>query len=196
MSEVSNQIPSVESRTTELQETTPLSAIVAECAAYAEQMSIFELAKASCEHYYCKICFEQVVQTSIDSIGAFPPTCCKVPISFGVVASHVSIELYDRYRQRQAEVMGGHGLYCAIAHCAVRIPKTNITKTRAKCPACHKFTCTLCRGATSEDDDSSHVCNTTKDKQVILSLAKEEEWQACFNCGNLVELNFGCHHMT
>jgi len=46
-----------------------------------------------------------------------------------------------------------------------------------------------------KDEVDTHVCKVDEDRQAILAAAKEKGWQACYNCGNMVDLNTGCHHM-
>ena len=90
-------------------ETAPITAIVrapstADCASCSEQLTTDKLVKASCEHYYCKECFGQFVEASLQTHDGFPPKCCKIPITFITVAENVPATVFSRYSARRAEM--------------------------------------------------------------------------------------------
>lgn len=39
-------------------------------------------------------------------------------------------------------------------------------------------------------------CPEDAELKDVMNLAKKEGWQICYQCNNMVELNFGCNHMT
>jgi hypothetical protein len=43
--------------------------------------------------------------------------------------------------------------------------------------------------------EEKHFCKKDPAREAVIALAKQEGWQACFKCGTMVSLNFGCHHM-
>lgn len=176
-------------------ETAPLTA---DCASCSDSFTIDELVKASCKHYYCKDCFGSFIEASLQTHDGFPPKCCKIPIAFVTVAGNVSAAVFSRYSARQAEIKNATALYCGIQGCGVRIEKKRIDGVRATCVACWRDTCTKCRGQFPRNINGknlSHVCTKDKAREEVLALAKKEGWQTCYQCGNMVALNFGCHHM-
>ena len=187
-----------------IEETAPITAIVtapstADCASCSEQLTTDKLVKASCEHYYCKECFGQFVEASLQTHDGFPPKCCKIPIAFITVVENVPATVFSRYSARQAEIKNATALYCGVRRCGVKIENDRIEGVRATCIACWRDTCTLCRGEFPRDINGkkqSHVCKKDKAREQVLALAKQEGWQTCYQCGNLVALNTGCHHMT
>ena len=167
----------------------------ADCVACSDNLSSDNLVKISCEHQYCKKCFGLFIEKSLQ---AFPPKCCSIPVAFLTVADNVSPAVFDRYRARQDEIKNATALYCGVRKCGVKIDDDMIEGTRAFCRACRRDTCTLCRGGFQRKVGAKevvHFCKKDKAREQVLELAKQEGWQSCFNCGNLVELNFGCHHM-
>lgn len=176
-------------------ETAPLTA---DCASCSDSFTIDELVKASCKHYYCKDCFGSFIEASLQTHDGFPPKCCKIPIAFVTVAGNVSAAVFSRYSARQAEIKNATALYCGIQGCGVRIEKKRIDGVRATCVACWRDTCTKCRGQFPRNINGknlSHVCTKDKAREEVLALAKKEGWQTCYQCGNMVALNFGCNHM-
>lgn len=174
------------------------SSAKADCASCCDSQDINRLVKASCDHHYCRDCFEKFVEASLQTTDGFPPSCCKIPIAFNVVANNVSIPLFHRYRSRQEEIQNATALYCSILGCGVRIESDNISVTtyRAACKACYRDTCTKCRGEVPIKHEDRHICKKDPGREAVLALAKQEGWQACYKCGTMVSLNFGCHHMT
>ena len=170
----------------------------AACASCSDHIDIKELIKAACEHSYCKDCFSKFIEASLQTHDGFPPTCCKVPITFATVADNVSTDVFSRYSARQAEIKNATALYCGIQGCGLRIDDHRIDGVRATCGACWRDTCTICRGQFPRKVNGKnvgHVCKKDKAREEVLALAKREGWQTCFQCGNMVALNFGCHHM-
>lgn len=166
------------------------------CISCTETLALTELVKATCEHHFCRDCFGAFIKASLDADGTFPPKCCKLPVSSNLVTENVSTDLLGRYQLRQSEIKSALGLYCAVSACAVKIPRENVDGNKARCPVCYnQFTCTRCRSGMKKDEVDAHVCKVDEDRQAILAAAKEEGWQACYNCGNMVDLNTGCHHM-
>ena len=170
----------------------------ADCASCGDRLDTDKLVKAACEHHYCKDCFSQFIEASLQPHDGFPPKCCKIPIPFLTVAGNVSAAIYSRYSARQAEVKNATALYCGVQRCGVKIETDRVKGVRATCVACWRDTCTKCRDEFPEKVDGrniGHACKKDKAREQVLEIAKEEGWQACYHCGNLVELNFGCHHM-
>ena len=168
------------------------------CASCSDHLDIDKLVKAACEHHYCKDCFSQFIEVSLQQHDGFPPKCCKIPIPFHTVAGNVSATIYSRYSARQAEIKNATALYCGVQRCGVKIELDRINGVRATCVACSRDTCTLCRGEFPLKVDGrniGHACKKDRGREQVLAIAKEEGWQTCYKCGNLVELNFGCHHM-
>lgn len=186
-----------------MEEAAPMIAIepspnTADCASCGDHINIVNLVKASCEHYYCSDCFGQFVEASLRTHDGFPPKCCKIPIAFITIAGNVSPAVLSRYSARQAEIKSATALYCGVQGCGVRIESDRIKGVRATCVACWRDTCTLCRGKFPRrvnGENVSHVCKKDKAREQVLALAKQEGWQTCYHCGNLVALNTGCHHM-
>ena len=170
----------------------------ADCASCSDHSTTDQLIKAACEHYYCKDCFGQFIEASLQTHDGFPPKCCKIPIPFVTIAENVSAAVYSRYSARQAEIKNATALYCGIQGCGVKIENDRINGVRASCVACWKDTCTLCRTEMRKRVSGKklrHKCKKDKGLEEVLALAKQEGWQTCYHCGNMVALNFGCNHM-
>ncbi len=168
----------------------------ADCATCAKSYHTNALMKLTCKHHYCKTCFSQLVKESLSTPSAFPPLCCKIAVPFLTVAENVDPFLFLGYRIKQKEIADAGPLYCAFANCAVKILEKEIHGNLAWCSTCTRTTCTRCRWEyDTRRGKPSHVCKKDKPMATLLSIAKTEGYQACYQCGNVTSLNFGCHHM-
>ena len=184
-----NEIHSVEA---------PLPSCADACVSCSESLTDDEFVTAACKHLYCKDCFSFFIAASLQSHDGFPASCCKIPLAFITIANNVSAEVFAKYSTRQDEIKNATALYCGIRSCGVKIEETRINGIRATCAVCWRDTCTLCRTEYPrkvKGKNVGHVCKKDLAREQLLALAKEEGWQTCYQCGNLVDLNFGCHHM-
>lgn len=178
--------------------TTETPQSTADCASCGDNLTIDKLVKVSCVHHYCKNCFGQFIEASLETHDGFPPKCCKIPVTFVTVAENVSAAIFTRYTARQDEIKNATALYCATQRCGVSIEKDQINGVKATCMACWRDTCTICRSEIPrgvKNKPVDHVCKKDKAREQVLELARKEGWQSCYQCGNLVELSVGCHHM-
>lgn len=153
--------------------------------------------KLPCRHDYCKLCFEQLVSTSIQHEINFPPKCCLTDIpkktirdnlqpaacaAFDAKALEYAVPVADRY-------------YCVSSSCGKWIDTRHAKRTNGtiKCPYCSVKLCTLCRGPQhplNEDCPQDSSLNRT------LEQAERAGWRRCYRCKAMVELNTGCRHIT
>lgn len=61
-------------------------------------------------------------------------------------------------------------------------------------PTCKTRTCSSCK--TEVKPDEHHVCRQDQQAVDVLALGRQEGWQRCPGCEQLIELNMGCYHMT
>lgn len=120
------------------------------------------------------------------------------PIAFVTVAENVSAAVFSRYSARQAEIKTATALYYGVQGCGVRIKNDKIDGLRATCVARSREICTQCRSEVPRNVNGrkvGHVGKKGKLRERVLALAKKEGCQTVYQRGNVVALNFGCHHM-
>ena len=147
---------------------------------------------ASCKHSYCDDCLASYVKTALEPDGTFPPQCCKLPITLTSARAYLHHELIKRYEEKHAEILAACSLLCAQPGCRVVIPPEEIVENLGHCLACNNYTCIRCRLQKHKDQP----CPTDAELKDVMKLAKAQGWQACYRCNNMIELNFGCNHMT
>jgi hypothetical protein len=162
------------------------------CIACQEQISFFNLARAPCDHEYCRDCLRDLFRASLGDNSLFPPRCCRQSIATGSsIRIFLTGDLIHRYEQKKIEFDTPDRTYCANPLCSAFIRGENITNEQAFCPNCLTSTCTICSKASHTGDRPEDVA-----LQQALDAAEQHGWQRCYNCRRLVELEIGCSHIT
>ncbi|KAI1764151.1 hypothetical protein GGR53DRAFT_520558 [Hypoxylon sp. FL1150] len=159
------------------------------CEACGDMKHFAELARAPCQHEYCRECLTHLFRDAAADESLFPPRCCKQPIPLDKSQPFLDFKVAQHYRKKAVEFSSPRRVYCYV--CAAFIPPANQLNDTATCADCGFRTCISCKGARHGGD-----CPEDEKLQQVLQLAREEGWQRCQNCWGMVELNTGCYHMT
>ena len=162
-----------------------------QCVSCQENYAYYDTAKAPCSHSYCRECLGSLFQASLTDDALFPPRCCRQPMFCDGVRVFLNAEMVHQYAAKQIEMDTVDRTYCSDPTCSTFIHANTIKADTAVCPACTKVTCALCKAPQHQGDCPQDVA-----LQGVLALAESNGWQRCIQCGRLVELNFGCYHMT
>ena len=161
-----------------------------ECVACGDSFPPSELFRSPCSHESCRECIVYLLQASFHDESLFPPRCCGqyIPIKTG---QWFSRELVDQFNEKKLEYDTPDRTYCSVPTCSTFIPPAFITNEVATCPKCKWNTCRHCKAGYH-----AGVCKEDASAQLLLKLAAENGWQSCNACRRLVELNFGCYHIS
>lgn len=147
---------------------------------------------AACKHAYCIGCLTPYVEGSLKPGETFPPQCCRIPFTLRILRDHLPQQTIACYESKQAEIATLSSLLCSEPGCRIIIPEDHIVNDLGNCPGCNRNTYSKCR--TTQHDGKE--CPTDKEREEVMKMVKEKGWQACYHCNNMIELNFGCNHMT
>lgn len=161
------------------------------CVACGEDKKFFDVARAPCRHEYCRECLKDLFQTSITDESLFPPRCCRLSIPIGSVRLFLNSELVHAYERKKIEFDTPNRTYCCLPTCSAFIRTENIQEEVAICLDCGTETCTTCKMGAHQGDCPNDVA-----LQQVLQAASENGWQRCYSCWRIVELNYGCNHIT
>jgi hypothetical protein len=161
-----------------------------ECIACNDRFPPLALSQSPCSHDYCRECLVSLVRSSLQDETLFPPRCCgqNIPIKQG---RWLSPELVGQFQAKKLEFETPNRTYCSEPSCSTFVPPAFISGDRATCPKCNRMTCIHCKGP-----HHIGVCPSDTASQKVLQLADQNGWQQCFNCRRLVELNYGCYHIS
>lgn len=161
-----------------------------ECVACGDDFPPSGLFRSPCSHEYCRECLVGLVQASLHDESLFPPRCCgqHIPIT---TSQWFSQELVDKFNAKKLEHDTPNRTYCSVPTCSTFIPPVFVANEVAHCPKCKLYTCTYCKAGYHPG-----VCEEDISAQKLLKLAADNGWQSCNACRRLVELNFGCYHIS
>jgi len=134
------------------------------------------------------------------------PTCSiksgeqRVPIS-DVIAQQVlgepNIEEWNH-----AKLLSTLNLMqCPHQGCEEKFPPDDGVKTLMQCPRCGGSLCKTCKSVwhenmTCERYQALPASERAPEDAAFMNLAKQEKWRRCPNCSAMVELKYGCMHIT
>ncbi len=162
-----------------------------DCVVCLDTFLSFEIAEAPCGHRYCGGCLEELFANATIKESHFPPTCCQQNIPLNMVREFLDYNVATRFEEKSLEFGSINRTYCSAPTCSKFIPPSHFVGDVAQCPACDQSTCTICKSTAHEGD-----CPQDTELQNLLAAAAEYQWQRCYECSRLVELNHGCHHIT
>ncbi|PBP19053.1 IBR finger domain protein [Diplocarpon rosae] len=172
--------------------TQALTAPKRQCTACQESLLSFELARVPCSHEYCGSCLRDLFSAAMTDDTLFPPRCCREPITpIGHVRIYLSTNIVQRYEAKKIEFDTPNRTYCSNPLCSSFIRAEHIAGDQASCQLCRAVTCTICKVAAHRGD-----CPEDTALQQVLEVAKDNEWQRCWSCHRVVELDTGCNHIT
>ena len=164
-----------------------------QCIACQEQIARDSIVCAPCTHEYCRSCLIMLFRAALTDEALFPLRCCRQLITplLDEVRPLIPQDLVCEYEKKKVEFETLDRTYCDDQRCMAFILPGDGENERVKCEECGKETCVMCKAAAHEGD-----CLDDMALQQVLDMAEENGWQRCTACGRIVELDFGCNHIT
>ena len=179
-----------ESSTWAADRTTTKSPIKGHCVACDETMDFFDVARVPCEHEYCRGCLAHLFTLSMTDESLFPPRCCRQEIPLDRVRFFMPSELAKEFDAKYDELGTKNRTYCHDATCSTFIPRDSISDDIATCPRCTKTTCVICKAPSHSGD-----CPEDEALHQLVETATALQWQRCYACYRLIQLDTGCNHI-
>ena len=161
------------------------------CIACADNIPWFNVVSAPCGHGYCTECLSTLFETSMTDETLYPPRCCRNPIPIVQAKMILNPKLVRNFQEKCIELDTKDRTYCFDPRCSRFIAPDRIGDDIATCAGCGKRTCATCKAAAHAGD-----CPHNEALQQLLHVADDAGWQRCSKCRRVVELAFGCNHMT
>ncbi|KAK5710242.1 hypothetical protein LTR17_019077 [Elasticomyces elasticus] len=155
-------------------------------------------AKLACGHRMCHECLKRVFDMSVKDPAHMPPRCCTdehIPLKY--VDKLFDLKFKVLWNRKYQEYNTKNRIYCPAPKCGEWIKPSDIHRDAqgrkyAHCQRCKTKVCTLCNNKMHRSKD----CPEDPEIAKLVSQAKEQGWQRCYNCSSMVELKEGCNHMT
>ncbi|XP_010535584.1 PREDICTED: uncharacterized protein LOC104810840 [Tarenaya hassleriana] len=169
-----------------------------------------------CFHRFCFPCMKQHVEVKLLEGGTAncPSEGCKSEVKIESCAKFLDPKLVDvmSQRKKEASINPADKIYCPYPKCSALMVKHEVLEyTRAylvgvdqsgarKCMKCGLFFCFSCKVPwhyymTCHDYSRSHA-NQNAGDGMLKSLARKKLWRQCAKCSQMVELAWGCYHIT
>ncbi|CAG8524448.1 5971_t:CDS:2 [Paraglomus occultum] len=145
----------------------------------------------ACMHNFCYPCLRQLFVKATTDETLMPVRCCGEEISIEVAERVLDDAELQAHLMKRLEVISEDKLYCPNPLCSTFIPLDGEADDIALCTACDSQICLDCR-------NYAHSGNCPEDPESaqIRELAIQEKWQECCRCHRIVDLYYGCNHMT
>ncbi|OLN81204.1 putative E3 ubiquitin-protein ligase ARI5 [Colletotrichum chlorophyti] len=163
-----------------------------QCISCLDRYDLTDVARCPCNHEYCSSCLKTLFKNSLTDETLFPPRCCGRAIPVDNHLPFLSPRIVGEFRAKEIEFSTQNRTYCYEKTCSTFIPPTFIRDDIATCPRCRQKTCVMCKGAQHRRQDCAEDTLT----QDLLQIAAANGWQRCYSCRRVVELLYGCNHMT
>lgn len=161
------------------------------CAACLDDHKESDIMTAPCDHTYCRECVDHLLNRAATHEFHFPPKCCGRIITLENAERLLSTKTYNKFQEKSKEFSTPNRTYCFDTECITFIPTETIQNDEAKCPACQKLTCVVCKEEAHEGD-----CHKDTAVQSLMAAAGEAGFQQCRECKRIIELMSGCNHIT
>ena len=169
-----------------------LHRVKVKCIACMEYIEVKEI-RLACGHHYDIDCLIDLFKISIADTLTFPPRCCEKNVPLDQAREYLDSDSIKRFEEISIELSTPLRLYCSNKECSHFLGPRGETASNVNCPKCQVITCALC---CEPEHDKTVPCKDDAAAEVVLGMGKQKGWQRCLDCRQLVELDFGCYHMT
>ncbi|KAJ6570874.1 hypothetical protein DFH09DRAFT_1261093 [Mycena vulgaris] len=178
-------------------DTDNLSHVQAHCIICRDDLQPLTSFQAPCEHFYCRQCISNLATSCIGDESLFPLQCCRQPLPMdGAQGVLAQLDLRLRFSLRAKVVEFGtlskNRLYCPSPTCSAFLGSTADHTENMACPRCSTEVCVGCK----ECVHPGRGCMESTALEQVKTLAREKHWQTCPGCGQIIDLQQGCFHMT
>ncbi|KAI9597145.1 hypothetical protein BDF19DRAFT_312659 [Syncephalis fuscata] len=163
----------------------------------------------ACLHSYCDPCLSTYVSTKLQgNVNPFPLHCPEPECLFEVADKHIKSILsnkdYDLWIRKKAESDMCGKMYCPNKRCSELLTVANLSKADnclAACTSCYHAICVRCKrlwhnGYSCKEYSQLSTKERLADDYDVLVMAQSNKWRRCTKCKTLVELKYGCNHIT
>lgn len=143
-----------------------------------------------CGDRYCHPCIVRLFEAAMKDEASFPPGFCGQQIPLEPVKHLFGEEFPAAFRERGMELSTSDRVYCS--DCSSFINPDFVKGDKATCAKCSSTTCIICRRVAHKGSD----CPQDPAVVSLMTLAETQGYKQCLSCHRLVEIEFGCNHVT
>ena len=176
-----------------------------ECIACSDEVSERKSIRVTCGHRYCEGCLEDWFTKAADDVSFLPLQCCRQPVTNPktLAKKYLNKAKADKLIAAIDEKDCVNKMYCPNNACSLFI---DLDQAEESTDFQHNFNCKncgtgICFNCHCLQHDGSISCdqnriNRERDDEATMEAITGFGYQRCNACKNVVELIYGCNHMT
>lgn len=149
------------------------------------------------DHFHCVRCMRQLFQSALRDNTLLPLRCCDVPIDMNVAYDLMDHSDARTLLKRVEEKEAKNKMYCPDCASFINLDLVDSTQNKELLCDCGTLLCTECK--TSSHHGISCLQNQgvrSGSDEMVMELSREQGWKQCPRCSIMIELRYGCNHMT
>ncbi|KAK6330995.1 hypothetical protein TWF718_003189 [Orbilia javanica] len=171
-----------------------------ECVSCTDMFPVTEIITLDCNHRFCEGCLNTMVMVASQQESTMPPKCCSVKIRPNLIKRVLKTDEDKITFSRKIieyDTIVEKRLFCPKQKCGAFIPyhprKDLHHPLVGTCQKCGTRACRICKGKAHKHTED---CPEDIGLNAVLGISKDNGWKRCYRCRAMIELNYGCNHMT
>lgn len=177
---------------------------------FEESSDMFE--GSLCFHRFCEACMTRYIHSMLEQRRHqiyCPHESCSEALTLDECRYFLPAEIFEQWSavMVEAEIPEALKVYCPFSDCSGLLVKENVGTLdvedvdMAECPFCNRLFCARCKvpwhaNLQCSEFQSLPTTDKTEADFLLLKLAEDHKWRRCGKCKSMVELIYGCNHIT
>ena len=147
-------------------------------------------------HDYCVRCMRQTLRTVINDFSLVPFHCCEVPVDLSIAKVLLKKDEAHRLLSKAEEMDAKEKMYCPTCSKFINLDMVDKNSIVYAC-TCGCTLCVSCKTAVHPGlSCRQNKAALSGSDEELLEMARTHGWKQCPNCDLMIEMVYGCNHMT
>ena len=151
----------------------------------------------ACEHSMCIGCSRNLFIAAVRDSSLLPLRCCEVPIDMNICHYILPADDVGTLKQRIVEREATNKMYCPSCNKFINLDYVDAQDSTELICICDTVLCIICKSIAHP----GYSCIENRavidgDDTLLLEVARENGWKQCPKCNAMIELSYGCNHVS